>query len=213
MSPNVFLMNSGEGVDRQRDTSKGSFSMQALTITVPQSSTVDDAVAMARREDVALLFTELRRPLFRYLLSLSLKPHEAEDVLQETFLRLCEQFASGVCINLRAWVFRVAHNLAFDQHRRRLRQPVSDCELAAAEAVATEAWNLRSTPEQHAIEQQRFQRLDFAMQRLPQHQQYCLHLRAEGLRYREIAEVLRVGTSTVADWVQAGLQRLAKELK
>lgn len=215
MSPNVFLMNSGESVDRQRDTGKGSVSMQALSTSIPQSPAVDDSVAMARREDVALLFTELRRPLFRYLLSLSLKPHEAEDVVQETFLRLCEQFASGVCVNLRAWVFRVAHNLAFDQHRRRLRQPVSDCELAAASSgsIATQAWDLRATPEQHAIEQQRLQRLDLAMQRLPQHQQYCLHLRAEGLRYREIAEALGVGTSTVADWVQAGLQRLAKELK
>jgi len=35
--------------------------------------------------------------------------------------------------------------------------------------------------------------------KLPETEQRCLHLRAEGLRYREIAEVLDIGLSTVAD--------------
>lgn len=189
--------------------------MQALSTTVSDSVAMDGAVAIARREDVALLFTELRRPLFRYLLSLSLTPHEAEDAVQETFLRLCEQFASGICVNLRAWVFRVAHNLAFDEHRRRLRQQPATKNVPGpdeSEAFQPHPADSRATPEEHAIEQQRLRRLERAMRKLP-HQRFCLHLRAEGLRYREIAEVLGVGTSTVADWVQDGLQRLGKDLQ
>jgi RNA polymerase sigma-70 factor (ECF subfamily) len=179
--------------------------MQALSTNTPVALT-DDAVALGavRRDELALLFTELRGPLLRYLLSLSLTRAEAEDALQETFLRLCEQFASGVCINLRGWVFRVAHNLALDQHRRQARWTDVRYQSSAVEfePLLPQPRDPRATPEQHAIDQQLNERLEFAMRKLPQHQQYCLHLRTEGLRYREIAEVLGVGTSTIADWVR-----------
>jgi RNA polymerase sigma-70 factor (ECF subfamily) len=66
-------------------------------------------------------------------------------------------------------------------------------------------------PEQQAIARQRSLRLQAALARLPARQQECLHLRAEGLRYREIAEVLGAGVSTVAEWVQQGLKTLVKE--
>jgi RNA polymerase sigma-70 factor (ECF subfamily) len=66
-------------------------------------------------------------------------------------------------------------------------------------------------PEQQAMARQRTLRLQAALARLPVRQQECLHLRAEGLRYREIAEVLGAGVSTVAEWVQQGLKTLVKE--
>ena len=188
--------------------------MQATRNCIPQTTpATDDSVAAARPEDVALLFGELRRPLLRYLLSLSLAPAEAEDVVQETFLRLCENFTAGACFNLRAWIFRVAHNLARDQQRRRMRAPSLALESEALRGPQIALSDPRATPEQQAIEQQRAQRLEAALRRLPIHQQHCLHLRAEGLRYREIAEVLGVGTSTVADWVQAALERLGREMQ
>lgn len=193
------------------------------------AAAIDDAVSSPRREDVALLFTEVRAPLHRYLLSLSLAAAEAEDVAQEAFLRLCEQFSAGVCFvgplgigmplaqgaspNLRAWIFRVAHNLALDQLRRRLRWNGRAHGTGDADEVAAQMRDERLSPEQNALMQQRFERLQLAIRRLPENQQFCLHLRAEGLRYREIAEVLGVGTSTVADWVAAALERLGKELK
>jgi len=188
--------------------------MQATSNCIPQTTpAAGDSVTAARPEDVALLFGELRRPLLRYLLSLSLEPAEAEDIVQETFLRLCEQFTAGACFNLRAWIFRVAHNLARDQHRRRMRAPSFALESDFSREPQIVLSDPRATPEQLVIEQQRSRRLQTALLRLPIHQQHCLHLRAEGLRYREIAEVLGVGRSTVADWVQAALERLGRELK
>jgi RNA polymerase sigma-70 factor (ECF subfamily) len=186
--------------------------MQATNCIPQTAATTSDSVAAARPDDVALLFGELRRPLLRYLLSLSLSPAEAEDIVQEAFLRLCQQFTAGPCFNVRAWIFRVSHNLALDQHRRRGRAPeaLDHDEFSNPAVVLTDSC---ATPEQQAIDRQRAQRLHEALLRLPIHQQHCLHLRAEGLRYREIAEVLGAGTSTVADWVQAALERLGKELK
>ncbi|MBV8207035.1 MAG: sigma-70 family RNA polymerase sigma factor [Acidobacteria bacterium] len=187
--------------------------MQVRSIAIQPTPVAADTVAPAAPEDVGALFVELRKPLFRYLLSLSLHPAEAEDVVQETFLRLCRQFRSGSCFSLRSWVFRVAHNLALDYYRMQLRQPSEALETGLPDSQQHGPADSRQNPEQCVIERQRAARLHTALARLAPKQQYCLHLRAEGLRYREIAEVLGVGTSTVADWIQDALQRLGKELK
>jgi RNA polymerase sigma-70 factor (ECF subfamily) len=159
---------------------------------------------------LAEAFTELRIPICRYLLALGLDPGQAEEVLQETFLRLCQHLAAdGREANLRGWVFRVAHNLARDEHRRKRRRPAQSFEDAQGSMDAQA--DSRATPEQQLIAQEREGQLVAALQRLPPHQRQCLHLRAEGLRYREIAEVLGAGVSTVAEWVQQALRTLGKE--
>ena len=51
-----------------------------------------------------------------------------------------------------------------------------------------------------------------AIAQLPQRQRECLHLRAEGLRYREIAEVLGITTSGVSESLKRAVLRLMNEL-
>lgn len=168
------------------------------------------AASVTVRRNVADTFMELRQPVGRYLLALGLGPGEAEEVVQETFLRLCQHLAAGgPQPNLRAWVFRVAHNLARDEYRRRQRRPAQQLDEAQTDTRVYS--DPSATPEQRAIAQQRLERLAIALERLPANQRECVHLRAEGLRYREIAEVLGAGVSTVADWVQQALKTLGKE--
>jgi len=156
-------------------------------------------------QSLAEAFTELREPVSRYLLALGLAPPEAEEVVQETFLRLCQHLdAKGPQDNMRGWVFRVAHNLARDEYRRKQRRPAEQLDIEKASG---------DTPEQQLLADERTKRLEAALSKLPVHQQECLHLRAEGLRYREIAEVLNAGVSTVGDWIQQALKTLAKECK
>jgi len=168
------------------------------------------ATPPAAWQNLAETFVELREPVCRYLLALGLPPAEAEEIVQETFLRLCQHLASDCAQpNLRGWIFRVAHNLARDEHRRRRRRPAEsfDDDGMAPQSCADPV----ASPEQQAIERQRRLRLEAALERLPVNQRECLHLRAEGLRYREIAEVLGAGVSTVAEWVQQALKTLGKE--
>jgi RNA polymerase sigma-70 factor, ECF subfamily len=143
-------------------------------------------------------FAELREPLTRYVRSIGLRPPEAEEVVQETFCRLCEQNGTVQ----RGWLFRVAHNLARDEQRVRMKQD--------AEPLLTLA-DQRAGPELILLETERARRLRKAMERLPRRQQECLHLRAEGLKYREISEVLGVSVSTVAEWVQTALRSLLED--
>jgi len=181
-----------------------------LTIPAPAAWEIKPAAPVIARKRLAEAFTELRTPICRYLLALGLDPSQAEEVLQETFLRLCQHLAAdGQQANLRGWVFRVAHNLARDEHRRRRRRPSQS--FQEAEINIEVRADPRATPEQQLIAQEREDQLIAALERLPAHQQQCLHLRAEGLRYREIAEVLGAGVSTVAEWVQQALKTLGEE--
>jgi RNA polymerase sigma-70 factor (ECF subfamily) len=170
----------------------------------------------AKSEDVGAaelheLFLELRTPICRYLISLGLDRNEAEDAAQESFLRLCQRgIKNDAGENVRGWMFRVAHNLARDEQRRRKRRPAE--QLEDGEGFVVEQKETRPTPEQHLLEREQDARLKWAMAQLPEEQRRCLHLRAEGLKYREIGEVLEASTSTIAEWVQKGLKQLERDL-
>jgi RNA polymerase sigma-70 factor (ECF subfamily) len=158
------------------------------------------------RDTVAQLFHELWKPLRRYLLTLGLRPQEADEVAQETFLRLHQHLEkSRGDTTLRGWVFRVAHNLG---HNQRIRGKRNE-----GQPLQEESSDSRHTPEEELLERDRMERMQAALLTLPSDQAQCLHLRAEGLRFREIAEVMEVSVSTVANLVQRGLTRLGKELE
>jgi len=163
-----------------------------------------DADSLER--DVAALFEELRRPLYRYFLCAGLSAEDADEGVQETFLRLHRHLGNhGGRSNLRGWIFQVARNMARNEfksaRRRRTETLVSD---AFADPGAT--------PEGAAIERQRVRRLGAAIERLPPQQRECVLLRAAGLRYREIAEVLGIGISSVGELVQRATARLSEEV-
>ena len=76
------------------------------------------------------LYDELRPPMGRYLSCVGLSRERAEDVIQETFLRLYRHLLAGRPEeNLRAWIFRVAHNLAADLHKSDRRTVVDSDSL------------------------------------------------------------------------------------
>ncbi len=153
--------------------------------------------AAARR--TADLFDELHAGLLRYLSSLVRNPAEAEDLLQEVFLRLFRELHSGADIrDPRAWLFSVGHRLAVDSFRQR-----------EYEAAADEISDLRPDPEAAALDSERDRWLANAIAALSPQQRQCLSLRAEGLRYREIASLLGVQISTVRTMIVRAVSRLA----
>jgi len=58
---------------------------------------------------------------------------------------------------------------------------------------------------------EKFERLHAAMARLSPQELQCLHLRAEGFRYREIAEILGIATKTAAEFLRRGIKKLMRE--
>jgi RNA polymerase sigma-70 factor (ECF subfamily) len=163
-----------------------------------------------KRNHIIELYDSLRPSLFAYLCCLGLSSDEAEDLIQESFLRLVRHLlAGGDERNLRGWLFRVAHNLSMDRFRsgRRQAEMVSD-----DDAVAFDGIDPAPSPEEMAIKKEELNQLQVAMRRLTAQQRYTVLMRAEGLRYREIAGVLGISTQRVAELVQRALTRLAGDL-
>jgi RNA polymerase sigma-70 factor (ECF subfamily) len=163
----------------------------------------------ADEQEVIQLFDELRNPLLRYLLALGLPAHEGEEVIQEVFLALFQHLQRGRSRqNLRGWVFRVAHNLGLKRRLARAREIASVASeqeiLAAAQPDPAE------NPEEQLLSSQRLQRLQAVLRALPEQDQWCLSLRAEGLRYREIAEVLGMSLGSVAASLGRSLARFSR---
>jgi len=130
---------------------------------------------------------------------------QAEDLLQETMLRVFRNIdryrAPGA---FRAWVFRIATNLALTELRRR-------------RLAATDAWDDRllelpdlDLPQPHArLEaEERARTLRAGLLRLPHDQRAVFLLRARGMELREIAETLNVPVGTVKSRIHHAVQKL-----
>lgn len=172
---------------------------------VPTSRPPGDAVG----EMVTNYFDQLRTPVMRYLLALGLPAHDAEEVVQETFLALFGHLRRGRSQrNLRAWVFRVAHN----QGLKRREANVRNLRLIVTEAGAAEGrpspvpdpetWTRRREERKRVLRQARL---------LSETDRRCLCLRVEGLRYREIARVLDISLGGVALSLRRSMAALAGE--
>lgn len=163
--------------------------------------------------EVVGLFDQLRNPLLRYLLSFRLLTvQDGDEIIQEAFLALFQHLQRGrPRHNLRAWLFRVSHNLALKRLQRSRRDSENCVELSdgAQETAADPAPN----PEDAAARAQLRQRLLAVVNALPESDQRCLALRAEGLRYREIAEVLGMSLGAVAKSLERSLARVARSVE
>ena len=154
------------------------------------------------RAQFETLYNKHRTEIYRYLLALRVSAPEAQEMAQEAFLRLCQAIESGTSIgNPRAWLFRVAHNLAIDERDRHALA------AEAAESAYHAAADL-DTPELIVLGKERTRQLADAIAGLSKQQRACLHLRAEGLRYREIAAVLGISTATAGEFLQRAMKRM-----
>ncbi|MCZ2151796.1 MAG: sigma-70 family RNA polymerase sigma factor [Bryobacterales bacterium] len=159
--------------------------------------------------EVSRLFDELRAPLLRYLMSLGLTVPDGEDIVQEVFLALFRHLRrEKPRDNLRAWIFRVGHNLALKRRRQNGRSP-GTLNGVPVEALSAD---LALNPEEHAERNRRQARLRAVVQALPDRDRCCLYLRAEGLRYREIAEALEMSLGAVSISLTRSLARLSRSV-
>ena len=145
-------------------------------------------------------FSTVRRYAFA-ILRCSL---DAEDITQEAFVRLIQMMNRGAePSNALPWLLRVAHNLAVTRvSRRKPEYPLDDGGLEQLPDVAL-------NPEESVLAKQQLLVARKALDRLSSQELRCWTLRAEGLRYREIAEVLGLRTGTVATLLVRAADKLS----
>jgi len=141
--------------------------------------------------------------VYRMAMHLARNPDDASDLVQETFLKA---FKSEGRFELRdhgvrPWLFKILHNNFYTKVKKKNREPTLGDEVIGEVAggqlgevdAPPPAWDL-----EHLDWEQVDDRLKHAIDELPDHYREVLLLWAvEGLKYREIAEVLGVALGTV----------------
>lgn len=137
-------------------------------------------------------FAAHHRLVYRYALSLTRDTGLAEDVTQEVFVRLYQNFDAAQREEmLRAWLLRVTANVARNVLRGRHRSQARD------ESFVAEQGNETPSPEFELLRQVEIEEARRALSKLKEPLRSCLLLRHEGLSYREIATALELNEASI----------------
>jgi RNA polymerase sigma-70 factor, ECF subfamily len=152
--------------------------------------------------------------LYRTALRLTHRPADAEDLVQDTYLkafRSADRFEPGT--NLRAWLFTILHNTARNRARDRSRDTVTvDSEAVDRAEVSTASPN--DTPETLLLRDTLAPDLQAAIDALPEVFREALWLRdVEEFSYAEIAAMLSIPVGTVMSRISRGRRLLFERLQ
>jgi len=178
---------------------------------------LDAEVAQIRRGDLdalAALLARYQNRLYRYLLRLVREPATAEDLFQQTWLRVAERIRHyDSRRSFEAWLFAVARNLAID-HLRRIAPQSLDEENESGEAAVTRLAAADPPALELVMARERAGRLAGALAELPVIYRDVLTLRfEEEMKLEEISEVLGTPLSTVKTRLRRSLENLRRMLE
>lgn len=153
-------------------------------------------------DEIVQLYEAAFKGLFRYAMAIIRDRELAEDAIQECFLRYFIARKEGQSIlNARAWLYRVLRNRLLDLKKSaRLNYDVS-----IEAAVRYPDWT--QSPEAHLRRAELSRDL---LAPLTAREQECFQLRLEGLRYDEIATVLRIRSGTVGAMLARALNKIQR---
>ena len=169
------------------------------------------------------LFEEQALPLLDQLyggaMRLTRNPQDAEDLIQETYLKAYKNFSSfKQGTNLKAWLYRIMTNTYINSYRKAQRRPTESSadELSDFQLYTTsghDATGLESA-EVAALKQMPDSQISEAMNDLPEdYRMVVYYADVEGLAYKEIAEVMGTPLGTVMSRLHRGRKLLRAALK
>ena len=167
-------------------------------------------------ESEALSFLDA---LYRTALRMTRSEAEAEDLVQETYIRAFrfrQQFTPGT--NLKAWLFRILTNTFINQYRRKAARPETTELDDVEESILyrhmrdVSPGSASPDPEAELIDNTLSSEVKDALEALPEKFRTTLLLDVEGFSYKEIAEVLDIPIGTVMSRLHRGRKFLQKRL-
>jgi len=158
-----------------------------------------------------------REPLYKTALRLTRNSEDAEDLLQETYLKAYRHYNSfQPGTNLKAWLFKILKNTFINEYRRRKQIPpqVDFSEFEETfESVLINKDRTTRTPEEDLLESTLDGEVRRALSSLPHNYKVVVLLAdIEGYAYKEIAEILAIPVGTVMSRLYRGRRLLEKAL-
>lgn len=164
-------------------------------------------VAIGDRAAFAVLLDVHQRPLSAYTRRMLDDQDLADDIVQETFLRLWTRAASynSDSARLTTWLHNIAHNLCIDSFRRGARMTYTDSDDLSATS--------NDSPEGDELARERRRQVRASLAALPERQRSALLLcHYQGLSNREAAVILDVSVDALESLLARARRRLRKEL-
>lgn len=175
------------------------------------------AVQAGDTDSLGVLVARWEQPLFRFVYRMLPRRDDAHDVCQETFLRIlrrADRFRPGSRFS--TWMYQIALNLCRDRARRRRRWGLIMADSQAFDERSHAASGTTTGAAGPAVEVERAElaaAVHTALDQIPREQREVLILKEfEGLKFKEIAEILGCPESTVKSRMYYGLSGLRTAL-
>lgn len=174
-----------------------------------------DPITDAAESGLAQLYEDLRGELLRFLVARTGSASEAEDLVQELWLRVREA-APGPVANGRAYLYRAAQNLVLDRVREARRRDARDHDWSEAQASAVPGDRIDPSPPviDALIGEENVAQLRAAIAKLPEGagRAFRLH-KLEGLSHAETAARLGISRSGVEKHIAVAMAHLRRALE
>lgn len=156
--------------------------------------------------------------LYSAALRMTRHPADAEDIVQETFLKAYRAYGSyQEGTNLKAWLYRILTNTYINKYRRAQRRP-SEVELGELQDLYLfkrlgEQSGAQASAEQEALDMFVDADITEAIESLPVNFRLpVLYADVDGFSYKEIAEILDIPIGTVMSRLHRGRKVLQRKL-
>ena len=158
---------------------------------------------MTREQFIEQAMADFESSLIGYAAAILNDSDRARDVVQDTFIRLCQQDVAKVQDHLKSWLFTVCRNRALDVLRKDKRtQPLEEIRWKKVAGPDLQ-------PDEQADLEERLSRVMKLLDRLSDKQREVILLKfQQGLSYQEIQQITGLKSGNIGFLIHTGLKRL-----
>lgn len=172
-------------------------------MNLTKSDESPSSAPVTREQFIEQAMAEFESPLIGYAATILNDADRARDVVQDTFIRLCQQDPEKVRDHLKSWLFTVCRNRSLDLLRKDKRtEPLEDIRWKKVAGNGLQ-------PDEQLQHDERMLRVMRMLDRLSDNQREVILLKfQQGLSYEEIHSVTGLSTGNIGFLIHTGLKRL-----